>query len=131
VKLYVAASYEDKRHAESVAKELESAGHQVVSDWHRKEERGELTSHDKATIAFKDATQVTQSDGVVLLEASHPVTGGKFVEAGICIGLGRPVFLRGEPENMLMYHPNVFECPDTKAVLYAIEDFINIGKAND
>ena len=132
MRLYVAAHFQDMGDAENVASLLESAGHTVVSDWHRKDENeSELSISDKIEIAIKDEAQVSESEGLVLLETPHLVTGGKFVEAGICIGRGKPVFLLGKPENVMMYHPNVIECDSKKTMLYAIEDYINIVRENN
>jgi hypothetical protein len=50
---------------------------------------------------------VISSDALVLLSSPFRVPGGKFVETGIAVGRGMPVFVLGVRENMLMWHSSV------------------------
>ena len=68
------------------------------------------TECKQAAIALLDAEEITMADAVVLLESPDRIPGGKFVEAGIAIGQGKIVFNIGKPENMLMWHPQVWKC---------------------
>jgi len=80
--------------------------------------RSEYYSVDeRREIAETDASEVSSSQGVILVASPYRVPGGKFVEAGVAIGCGLPVYVIGHRENMLMWHPLVrqFSCVEDLA----------------
>jgi nucleoside 2-deoxyribosyltransferase len=104
---YVAGN--DQKSARLVAAHLRDAGHFVNSSWLA--EDFSLTASygdaERARLAAKDVSEVAASDTLVLLASPHRVPGGKFVETGVALGLGKRVVVLGHRENMLMYHPSV------------------------
>jgi hypothetical protein len=56
-------------------------------------------------IATEDVIDVINCDSLVLVSGPDKYLGGKFVEAGIAIGLGKRVIIIGRRENMLLWHP--------------------------
>jgi nucleoside 2-deoxyribosyltransferase len=107
MKVYVASH--DRWAACHVADVLERAGHAIVSMWHEKEfnPTSQHTEAERAAIAEEDFGDVARADALVLIAGPDKYSGGKFVEAGIALGQGKPVIVLGRRENMLMWLPQV------------------------
>ena len=107
MKFYIAGCNQDM--AIALSEELKSLGHEIICTWLTTPFKRtiEYSIEERVAIAKLDADEVTQSDAVLLVESEGMVPGGKFVEAGIAIGQGKPVYVLGRRENMLMWHPLV------------------------
>ena len=103
MKIYIAAHASNL--AEGVGKQLRAEGLEVVSTWHKQPlTPGELLSAEqKKTIANKDLSEVRESDAVLLIAGDDKYSGGKFIEAGYALGLGKRVFVLGRRENVMVY----------------------------
>jgi nucleoside 2-deoxyribosyltransferase len=121
MRVYVAAH--DRWAACHVASVLKSAGHSVVSTWHDEDflPTSEHTRAECWEIAERDVNQVRESDAVVLVAGPDKYSGGKFVEAGIAIGLNKVVVVLGRRENMLLYYPPVTVADDVQGVLEKLQ----------
>lgn len=113
MKLYIAAHSQEA--AASLMQALQSRGHKVTSRWilaDKKFNQGikAYTDAERTAITIMDEEDVrTAIDGLVLL-AEGPgkmVPGGKHVETGIALALGRDVFVIGRRENIFHWHPRV------------------------
>lgn len=69
----------------------------------------EYSEDQRRQIAATDAAEARSCDGLILVASPYRVPGGKFVEAGVAIGCGIPVYVIGHRENMLMWHPLVIQ----------------------
>lgn len=103
MKFYIAAH--DKELAQDQAKELISLGFEVTSKWHSKEflATGSHSLAERFEIAIEDLNDIKRADCLLLLSGPDKYSGGKFVEAGIAYGLGKPVYFKGHRENMLCH----------------------------
>lgn len=117
MKIYIAGHNQEE--GRRLAEILKRCGHTITSTWLNESLAEENGSDDenKRLIAEKDAKEIFSSDAVVLFASPRRVPGGKFVECGIAIGAGLPVYLLGHRENMLMYHGLVQQ-------FNSIEDFL-------
>jgi nucleoside 2-deoxyribosyltransferase len=107
MKIYVAAHCRwAGLHAASV---LKSSGHEITSRWLQKTflPVSEHTPEERCEIALEDVEDVLRADALVLVAGPDKYSGGKFVEAGIALGLGKSVVVIGRRENMLLWHPAV------------------------
>lgn len=97
MKIYIASH--DRELAEAIAKTLH--GHEIVSRWHSTESRpcGEW--------AIKDLEDVDACDVLVSLASFENVPGGKHVELGYALGIGKKVIHWCRIENIFHYHPAV------------------------
>jgi nucleoside 2-deoxyribosyltransferase len=122
VKLYIASS--DKTVARWVAAKCRKAGHTVTSRWlgMRFALTETYSEEDRVAIATVDVEDVTVADALVLIASPHPVPGGKFVETGIALGMGKPVLVLGRRENMLMWHPSILQFDSLGALLNHLSD---------
>jgi hypothetical protein len=114
MKIYIASH--DKDEALRIASIL--GGHEIVSRWiygtFAKTETYSI--EDRERIAQEDVDDVMSCDVLIHIAGNEKYSGGKFVETGIAIALGKTIFLLGRRENMLMYSKeimpsNEFELP--------------------
>lgn len=104
--IYIASH--DQKEANRIATIVENEGHKITSTWLNEnfESTSKYSIKDRKKIANRDYEDVMKSD-VLILISGEQCSGGKFVEAGIALGLGKRVIIAGRPENMLMYHPRI------------------------
>lgn len=96
--------------ANEVAEILQSAGHRVVSTWHVGDPPPNKIDWQERTI--HNFQQIKDSEIHILVSGDDKYRGGKFVEAGYALGLGKKVVVVGRRENGMLFHPNVFLVPD-------------------
>lgn len=122
MKLYIAAS--SRTAASNVMKRLQDEGHVVTSRWiesdtpfhvgsrHYDCNRSEWSVNDEEDVraATDGLVSISEPDGTM-------VPGGKHVETGIAIALGRPVFVVGCRENIFHWHPLVSVVADIESLV--------------
>ena len=109
MKIYVAGHNQDD--SRKVANSLKDVGHKITSTWLEEDFKkvDSYNQEDKMSIASKDVHEVVSSDCLVLLASPYRVPGGKFVEVGAALGNNKKVYVLGHRENMLMWHPLVYQ----------------------
>lgn len=105
MKFYIAA--QNQIMARAVANMLTENGHEVTARWLNKDFNRTTTysQEDRRQIAAEDFNDIANADALVLCSAPLRASGGKFVEAGIAMGLGKKIYVLGHRENMLLWHP--------------------------
>lgn len=114
MKVYIAAPYGARAQAQWCAAHL--TGHEVTSSWlggTRPVDESTtctapaLSDEQAARYAERDLADVARSDVLILLTASiaqisagGAASGGRHVEVGYALALGKPVIVVGEPENL-------------------------------
>lgn len=118
MKIYIAAS--SVEHARALAKKLTAAGHEVTSSWIKTgfTPRGSHQDVERAQEAKRDLMDVTAADALVLLSDEENVPGGKHVEFGYAIALGKKVYVIGRRENIFHWHSWVTVFPNEDAFLH-------------
>lgn len=123
MKLFVASHSQLIAH--KVMARLEASGHVVTARWitsDAKFHRGvdAYTDAERTAIAVMDEEDVRQATDGVILIAEPPgqtVPGGKHVETGMALALGRPVYVIGRKENIFHWHPAVRIFGDLDALM--------------
>lgn len=89
-------------------------GHEITARWLHEPfgATGNYTEAERHRIARMDADDVARADALVLIAGPDKYSGGKFIEAGIAIGMGKRVVIIGRRENMLLWLPDI-QCFDT------------------
>lgn len=107
MKIYIACH--DQRMAQAAATQLSGSGYFITSRWLSAsfDKTESYTEKERAEIAKMDADDVLASEALVLIAGPDKYSGGKFVEAGIALGVGIRVYVIGRRENMLLWHPEV------------------------
>jgi nucleoside 2-deoxyribosyltransferase len=123
MKFYVAAYNQDE--ARAVGEQLKAAGHTLTSSWLGETlvPETDLCQGAKQEIATRCVKEVLAADVLVLLASPRRVPGGKFVEVGTAIASGKPVYVLGHRENMLMWHPLV-------SIFASVEDLVRWAEIN-
>jgi nucleoside 2-deoxyribosyltransferase len=95
---------------------LELADHEIVSRWVNMpfNPTESHTVDERKAIAKMDADDVAACDCLILLSGPAKYSGGKFVESGIALALGKRVVVVGARENMLLWHPAVEQIDDVR-----------------
>ena len=121
----------------TVAEELT---HEVVGEWIYVEEDGyeetkaEPAGSEKlAAYALRDIEDVARADILVLFseKAGSGSRGGKDVEFGVALALGKPLIVLGGPQQIFHHLPQVYHISDTKqlqTVLDELEFIATISK---
>jgi hypothetical protein len=112
MKIYVAAHCRWAAHY--VALVLSYSGHEITSGWIYTDFKP-TDQHDeteRAGIAQDDFDDVARSDALVLVAGPDRYPGGKFVETGIALGMGKHVVVIGRRENMLIWLPSIRQVND-------------------
>lgn len=126
MKVYLAARYSRNADMREVAAHLRARGEEVTSRWiNGSHELGEHpTDEARERLALEDLEDLQAAD-VVLAFSEEPRTmsnsrGGRHVEFGLAIGLGKPVFVVGPKENVFHYLPAVRHFRNTVEAAHAI-----------
>jgi nucleoside 2-deoxyribosyltransferase len=118
MKVYLAARYSRMEEMRVHAERLKASGIEVTSRWI-------LGLHDKAPPALcasDDIEDIRSADAVVVFAddpghiTGRPSRGGKHVEFGLALGLGKPIYLVGRPENVFQHLPQVVCVKDVSEV---------------
>lgn len=126
MRFYLAARFSRAEELRSYAKELEELGHEVTSRWlysHKKDEAdGPYTDAERRVFATEDVADVILADTLVAFtEDSKANTfragrGGRHVELGIAIGLGKRVYVVGPRENVFCHLATIEVYQDFKTL---------------
>lgn len=119
MKVYIAARYSTKEEMKHVAVLLKDKGIDVTSSWLQEPHAAGTTMdqvdpQDLCAYAQQDIEDIKAADVVVLFSVDPlmpTVRGGRHVETGIAIGLGKPLFVIGPVENIFHHLPYVKRFP--------------------
>lgn len=130
MKIYLAASYSRRLELLGYAQQLEALGHQVVSSWvdghhetnspHGSQADKLGDSEEQSGWATEDIRDIFECETLVLFTGGdHRKRGGRHVEYGIALGLGKSLVLIGQPENVFHHlgSPVVRRFPTWEAFL--------------
>lgn len=103
MRIYISCHHPDP--ANELAAALTVAGHEIASTWHT--DTAPRPDRDDANAWAQKANdnfeQIAGADALVLIAGPDKYPGGKFVEAGYAIGLGKEVYTVGRVENGILY----------------------------
>ena len=122
MKIYLAAMYQwmDKMKVERDS--FRAAGFEVTAQWvDNAEENSAKTRHDAAQMDLDD---IARADALVLYtlpKGTGFTSGGRMVEFGYALGLGKWIIIVGDREN-------VFTCLDYVCVVQTTEEAISVLK---
>jgi hypothetical protein len=115
MRAYLAASYRRKEQIRAAADYLESIGVEIISDWHKEIyspiiDIRDLSYRTNQGVAVKDCKQVQQCDTLIFWSEDpnvQPPRGGRHVEFGIALALGKRIIIVGKRENIFHFLPQV------------------------
>jgi len=108
-KVYVAAWYSERARAKAAARELERAGYVITSPWI---DGGTDTAqgYELMKAAIEDLNGVVQADYLMLLALPFGTQysgGGRWVEFGYALALGKRMVVIGSHETIFCHLPQV------------------------
>jgi hypothetical protein len=135
VKVYLCARYSRHPEMRQVAKTLEAAGLEVTSRWiagsHDCSDHAGLD--EKMRLAAEDWVDLLAADSVLAFsEGPAPGgrnRGGRHVEFGVALGLGKPLFVVGPRENVFHFLP--FGVSHFDTVEAAVSRLVHFGRTFD
>jgi len=130
VKVYLASRFSRRDEMRTYRAVIEGLGASVTSRW-LNDDAGELEAQDDLDTpegiivgrrcAETDVADVSEADAVIAFTEAPRGTktrGGRHVELGIALGMGKRVVIVGPRENVFCCHPNVEQAADiTEALL--------------
>lgn len=127
MRVYIASRSQDA--ARILREAVRREGHVVTSRWLDEPGYSGLPADDghKRRAAVENLDDVRAAD-VLLLRAEPDgsfVPGGKHVETGAALALGKPVVVLGRPENVFHWHPLVTVVADEALLLAHLQCLAN------
>ena len=123
---YVATDFARKEEARAAADRLEALGFTCRARWCTSQPvhkegglGGELAGDDAANalaVALEDLQDIRSAAIFVQLTSGEKARGGRHVELGYALALGRTVVAVGPREHAFHYHPDVHSLPDEDAL---------------
>jgi len=98
---------------------------EFTSSWIDQESYGNTPICQKTSIAKRCDKDVRECDLLINIADEANVPGGKHVELGIALALGKRVIAFGRRENIFHYHPDVRFYEDEAGLIEDVERFIN------
>lgn len=125
MRVYLAARYSRKNEIKALIPVFGSHGISVGSRWLHETSPPDTTL-DKVTPEFCQETASTDLEDIEMCDAlvffaENPLVGtprgGRHVEFGFALGIGKRIVVIGEKENIFHYLPGVVHYPDLKTFL--------------
>jgi len=121
--VYLCAAWPRQAALRTYRDRLVAAGIGVTSSWLDLTGPLPATPEEARATALLDLGDLARAD-VVLAFTETPsagyLTGGRHVELGYALALGKPIWLIGSPENVFHHHPLVDHVLDANDVLGAL-----------
>lgn len=99
-RIYIAGAFESQGRLRRRRYEIEQLGHTVVSTWLDEEGSPNPSAADKLAYAKRDLAEVIRSEILIVDTEDTNVRGGREVEYGIAIAMGKPVYVVGPVRNV-------------------------------
>lgn len=122
MKFYVSGKLGDSSITKSVIAVIREAGHEITLDWTT---LGSLKPYDlnveaASSAAIDEVNAVWDADALIMIPHSKGV--GMFVELGVALGCGIPVYIitgteEGRSRSIFLYHPLVKEIGSVEELL--------------
>lgn len=124
--VYLAGPYAARDRLAEYGEQLTRVGYILKARWLTRDAETqpegaatEAPLDDRRRWASEDLEDITRADMLVAFTAAavdlppgFGTSGGRHVETGYALGIGRPVVLVGEPENVFHWLPRVTRVPD-------------------
>jgi nucleoside 2-deoxyribosyltransferase len=115
MRIYLAGQYARKLELREYAEQAKAVGIYVGADWLEESEAPEATLDSvsdkvRSKYAQHDWWDIGACDEFVFFaepQENQPPRGGRHVEFGMAIALGKPIVVIGQPENIFHYLPGI------------------------
>lgn len=135
--IYIAARFSRRPEAHELSKRLRERGHRITSRWVRPGDDHVLPTglsqqaadDERARFATEDCADVIACDCMVSLmeEPRNDSRGGRHVEFGMALGLGKRLVIIGPRETVFHQLPQVVYFRDEAEFLQALDGGLSLG----
>jgi len=122
MRVYLCAAWQRQAALRTCRDRLVAAGVEVTSSWLDLTGPLPTTAEEGRAAALLDLGDLDRADEVLAfteLPSIGYLTGGRHVEVGYALALGKPIWLVGPPENVFHHHPLVSHADRFETVLEA------------
>jgi len=119
MKIYLAACFEQQAEVRTKANQLANLGIECVSRWRFEEGNNTMGNAECARMDLED---IRAADMFVVLTDQTSPSGGKHVETGYAIALGKPVMIVGRKENVFHNLPQIMQMETWADALSRLEE---------
>lgn len=134
--IYIAARFSRRAEAHELSKRLRERGHTITSRWVRPNDdhvlptglSAQAADAERARFATEDCADVIACDCMVSLmeEPRSNGRGGRHVEFGMALGLGKRLVVIGPLETVFHHLPQVVAFRDEPDFLYALDTGLSL-----
>lgn len=127
MKFYIAARFSKRPECHALAKKLMELGHEITSRWVKPESdhvkptglSQQAADAERQRFALEDVQDVEACEAMVSLmeEPRNNGRGGRHVEFGMALALGKANFIIGPRETVFHHLPEVFQFDDEEQFL--------------
>ena len=121
MKIYVAGKKLDR--AQSVMKILRDSGHQITYDWANK------FSGDKPKERSRKELEGLRSADVLIYLWERDQESARY-EAGMAMGLGKPIIVSGKHDSFFFNLPNIHRVDSDDRIIFAIMTVTETGQGS-
>ena len=112
-RIYVAGKWQDRKRVQEIQERLRRRGHTITIDWTCHEfdaKDGVVAGFDElALFALEDEWGVRSADAVIAVMEQDYSYKGAWVEIGMALALGKPVYMLGTAGHSCIFvnHPSI------------------------
>lgn len=130
MKIFLCSRYSRRDEMRTIANELRRCGHTVTSrwldtEWDRTDDSGSAAAPSacREEFAVKDLEDVAASDCLIAFTEPPRSSGrgGRHVELGAALALGKRIIVVGYQENLFCHHPLVEFFPGVQVMLCSLD----------
>jgi len=113
MRIYIASFFNTRARLQHPVQTLQGLGHRIVSSWLKESREGkgpdaatkiaDYKSEELQGFAIRDIGEIVIADLVICDTIDETPRGGREVEIGIALGLGKPFWIVGPRRNVFHY----------------------------
>lgn len=133
MKFYIAARFSRRPECNQLAHELQALGHTITSRWVKPDSdhvaptglSQQAADAERQRFALEDLLDVQECDAVVSLmeEPRNNSRGGRHVEFGVGLGMGKALYIIGPRETVFHHLPEVKHFDSVREFLACVAGF--------
>ena len=131
MRIYLASNFKSQERIRKVRDEIKALGHTVTSSWlgEKGGQSFELQPHNGPRYATRDVGEIVTSDLLIIDTKEQSNTGGREVEYGVALALGKLVWVVGKHRNV--FHTVARHTFTTWDECYAYLRLVGASSSND
>ncbi len=104
MRIYLASNWQSQARIRAMREVIEGLGHEVVSGWLDETQTAQslasTTPEEARIFAYRDMGEIMSCDLLIIDTQEESTSGGREVEYGVAMALGKPMWLVGPNRNI-------------------------------